>query len=97
MKVEIEYDYLQRKLLGDSEVLEIEEGTTIGTLFRELDDRIEVAAEQQGTCPKCLKFLKPDGTHACIFQVNSKNPPDLLDYVLQDGDRIFILIGFCGG
>ncbi|MDW7732670.1 MAG: MoaD/ThiS family protein [Methanolobus sp.] len=97
MKVEIEYDYLQKKFLGESEILELEDGTTIGNLFRELDKRIEAAAREQGVSPKCAKFLKADGTHACMFHVNKENPLDRLGHVLEDGDRIMIIIGFCGG
>ena len=97
MEVEIEYDYVQKPLMGNSCTIELEEGTTLGTLFDMLDERIVVAASEQGIEPDGITFLKNDGTCACMLQVNGKNAPGLLDYVLQDGDRVEVVFGFCGG
>ena len=97
MEVEIEYDYVQKPLMGNSCTIELEEGTTLGTLFDMLDERIVVAASEQGIEPDGITFLKNDGTCACMLQVNGKNPAGLLDYVLQNGDRVEVVFGFCGG
>ncbi len=97
MEVEIEYDYVQKPLMGNSDAIELEEGTTLGTFFSMLDDRIRSAASEQGIESDGITFLKNDGTCACMVQVNGKNAPGLLDYVLQDGDRVEVVFGFCGG
>ena len=97
MDVEIEYDYVQKPLMGNSDTIELEEGTTLGTFFGMLDARIVAAASEQGIEPDGITFLKNDGTCACMLQVNGMNPVGLLDYVLQDGDRVEVVFGFCGG
>ena len=97
MEVEIEYDYVQKPLMGNSDIIELEEGTTLDTLFGMLDEGIRSAASEQGIEPDGITFLKNDGTCACMLQVNGKNPVGLLDYVLQDGDRVEVVFGFCGG
>lgn len=97
MKVTIEYDHLQQKIMGDKETLELEEGTSLADLFKELDKRIEIGAKEQGPCPECIKLLKADGINACMVQVNSRNPKNHLEHAPQDGDNISTLIGFCGG
>ena len=55
------------------------------------------AASDRGIEPDGITFLKNDGTCACMLQVNGKNAVGLLDYVLQDGDRVEVVFGFCGG
>ena len=97
MEVEIEYDYIQKSLMGNSDTMELEEGTTLGTFFNMLDDRIRSAASEQGIEPDGITFLKNDGTGACMIQVNGKNQVGLLDYVLKDGGRVEVVFGFCGG
>ncbi|MBW6470481.1 MAG: MoaD/ThiS family protein [Methanosarcinaceae archaeon] len=97
MEVEIEYDYVQKTLMGNSYTIELKEGTTLGTLFDILDKKIVVAASEQGIEPDGITFLKNDGTCACMLQVNGNNAAGLLDYVLQDGDRVEVVFGFCGG
>ena len=97
MEVEIEYDYVQKSLMGNSDTMELEEGTTLGTFFSMLDDRIRSAASEQGIEPDGITFLKDDGTCACMLQVNGMNPAGLLDYMLQDGGRVEVVFGFCGG
>ncbi len=97
MEVEIEYDYVQKPLMGNSDAIELEEGTTLGTFFGMLDERIVAVASEQGIEPDGITFLKNDGTCACMLQVNGKNAVGLLDYVLQDGDRVEVVFGFCGG
>ena len=47
--------------------------------------------------PDGIIFLKNDDTSTCMIQVNGKNPAGLLDYVLQDGNRVEVVFGFCGG
>ena len=95
MEVEIEYDYVQKPLMGNSGAIELEEDTTLAILFGMLDVRIVAAASEQGIEPDGITFLKSDGTCACMLQVNGKNPVGLLDYVLRD--RVEVVFGFCGG
>ena len=97
MEVEIEYDYVQKPFMGNSDTIELEESMTLGTFFNMLDEKIIAAASEQGTEPDGITFLKNDGTCGCMLQVNGKNPTGLLDYVLQDGDRVEVVFGFCGG
>ena len=97
MEVEIEYDYVQKSLMGNSDTIELEEGTTLGTFFSMLDEKIVAAASEQGIQPDGITFLKNDGTCGCMLQVNGKNPAGLLDYVLKDGDQVEVVFGFCGG
>ncbi|MCL7411524.1 MAG: hypothetical protein P1P69_02975 [Methanosarcinaceae archaeon] len=97
MEVEIEYDYVQKSLMGSSDIIELEEDTTLGTFFGMLDERIVAVASEQGIEPDGITFLKKDGTCACMLQVNGKNAVGLLDYVLRDGDRVEVVFGFCGG
>lgn len=67
MEVEIEYDYVQKSLMGNSDTIELEEGTTLGTFFGMLDARIRSAASEHGIEPDGIIFLKNDGTCACMF------------------------------
>lgn len=97
MEVEIEYDYVQKPLMGNSNTIELEDGTTLCTFFNMLDEKIVAAASEQGIEPDGTLFLKNNGTCACMVQVNGKNPPGLLNYVLQNGDQLEVMFGFCGG
>ena len=62
-----------------------------------MDVRTKSAASEQGIEPDSITFLKNDDTCVCMLQVNGKNAPGLLDYVLQDGDRVEVVFGVCGG
>ena len=67
MEVEIEYDYIQKSLMGNSDTIELEEDTTLGTFFGILDARIRSAASVQGIDPDGIIFLKNYGTCAYMF------------------------------
>ncbi|MCL7475087.1 MAG: hypothetical protein SCH39_08230 [Methanosarcinales archaeon] len=98
MKVTIEFDYTQKDLMGDIQVLDIPEHTTLLVFLECVDTLIEEACTLKGVGSGKFKILNRNGNlNSCIATVNDEAPPDLLEHCLQEGDTISLLYGYCGG
>ncbi len=96
MKVKINYDYSQQKLLGNEAEVEVAENTTLGDLLAQIDARIIETGKEKNIDFSDLCTLR-NGELGCIVAVNKAPPENLLNYKLQDEDEIDIVFGFCGG
>ncbi|MFQ6073223.1 MAG: MoaD/ThiS family protein [Methanosarcinales archaeon] len=98
MKVKINYDYNQQKLMGKSEEFEVKENTTLGEFIKIVDSQILSKGIEKNIKVKDLTILRENGTlNSCVVMVNGQSPEGKLEYLLQDGDCIDLMYSFCGG
>ncbi|MCL7415391.1 MAG: hypothetical protein M8349_04945 [ANME-2 cluster archaeon] len=98
MRITIEFDFIQKDLLGEQQETDVENGTTLLHLLKSVDRSIEDACSSVGENPRPFKLLNEKGElNGCIVVINGETPSGLLNYGLRDGDTISLLYGYCGG
>lgn len=97
MKIKVNYDFIQKELVGTADVFEIADGAILGELLRIIDARIIEAGKKKGIETTYKTTLANDSLNACVVFINGQAPKNLLEHLLHDGDTIEFVYGFCGG
>lgn len=97
IKVTVDYDYTQQELLGEKEVFEIPDGTTLGGLLHKIDTKILDTGKNKGIDTTHKTTLADGNLNSCVVFVNGSAPSGMLEHELHDGDIIEFVYGFCGG
>lgn len=98
LRVTIEFDFIQKDLMGEIRTIDVKEGTTLLDLFEHVDMLIRKECDQRTLNPEKFMVLNGSGSfNGCIAAVNGEPPADLLAHVLKDSDTVSLLYGYCGG
>lgn len=97
IKITVNYDHAQRELVGEREIFEIAEGTTLGELLRIVDTKIIDAGKEKGIDTTYRTALAGSNLNGCVVFINGSAPEKMLEQELHDRDNIEFVYGFCGG
>jgi sulfur carrier protein ThiS len=97
LKIRVHYDFTQRVLVGDTEVLEIAEGSKLGDLLRNIDTRIIDIGKSKAIETTYKTIIVGNQLNGCVVFVNGAAPGKMLEEILHDGDMVEFVYGFCGG
>ncbi len=97
MKIKVNYDFTQQELVGGTDIFEIAEGAKLGGLLRIIDARIIEAGKNKGIETTYKTTLVNDRLNGCVVFINGSAPEKMLEQLLNDGDTVEFVYGFCGG
>ena len=95
MKIKVNYDFTHFDLVGAADIFEVSDGVKLGDLLRLIDAKIMEAGRNKGIETAFKTTMAGDQLNACMVFINGSAPD--LNHVLQDGDTIEFVYGFCGG
>lgn len=96
MKIKVNYDFTQ-ELVGRTDVFEIADGSKLGDLLRIIDAGIIEAGKKKDIDTAYKTTLVNDRFNGCVAFINGVAPESMLEQLLNDGDIIEFVYGFCGG
>ena len=97
MKIKVNYDFTQQELVGETDIVEIADGTELGEFLRIIDARIMEAGKNKCIETTYKTTLANDQLNGCVVFINGSAPGNKLEQLLQDGDSVDFVYGFCGG
>jgi len=97
MKIKVNYDFTQQELVGETDIIEIADGTELGEFLRIIDARITEAGKNKCINTTYKTTLADDKLNGCMVFINGSAPENILEQLLHDGDSVDFVYGFCGG
>jgi aspartokinase-like uncharacterized kinase len=97
LKIKVHYDFTQQELVGETDIIEIADGSKLGELLRIIDAKIIDAGKIKGVDTTYKTTLVKDQLNGCVVFINGSAPENMLEHKLHDGDSIEFVYGFCGG
>lgn len=97
MRITVNYDFTHQELVGETDVIEIAEGTGLGEFLRIIDARITEAGKNKCIDTTYKTTLSNDKLNGCVVFINGSAPEKMLEQLLHDGDTVDFVYGFCGG
>ena len=97
MKIKVHYDFTQQELVGGTDIFEVADGAKLGELLRIIDAKIAEAGKKKGIDTTYKTALANDRLNGCVVFINGSAPENMLEHLLNDGDTIEFVYGFCGG
>ncbi len=83
--------------MGNKEVFVLPDGATLGEFLVIVDKQIAEMCKERSIPDSDLKILNGTELNGCMLMLNRKAPKNIMSDILNDGDVIDLVYGFCGG